>query len=121
MKNILIISDNINNINHFRRFLSSEYKISATNTAENALNMLQTKSADLILFHAGGDYGGFFAFYKALRRNPATFILPLIAVTDMSFIHALEDKVTLQHAAVVGLDITKEGLLEIVKTILEGN
>jgi len=118
MVNILIISGNINSINHYRRFFTDEFKISATNSADNAMNMLATKSADLVIFHAGADYGGLFGFYRKLRQNPATAGLPLVMITEASFVHALEDKVELQNAVVVGLDVRQEELMEVVNSLL---
>jgi len=119
MVNVLIISDNINNINHFRRFFGTEFKISATNSPGNAMNALQTRTADLVIYHAGMDYGGLFGFYKKLRQNAATGNLPLIIITDASFAYALEDKVELENAAVVGLDVPQEVLLRIAESLIQ--
>jgi PleD family two-component response regulator len=119
MRNILIISEHIQEINRVRRLFGSDYKISATNSAPNALNMLQTKTADLVIYHAGGDYAGVFELYKLFRQNAATENLPLILVTEASFIHALEDKVELQKAVTVSIDIEQDALMDIVEALLE--
>ena len=118
MVNILIISSNINNINHFRRFFGTEYKISVTNTADNAMNTLQTRAADLVIFHAGADYSGLFGFYKKLRQNAATENIPVIMITEASFVHALGGKAELKNAAVAGVDVTQEELLNTAESLL---
>jgi PleD family two-component response regulator len=117
MKNILIISSHIQEINKFRRFFGTEYKISATNAIDNAMNMLMNKTADLVVYHAGGDYNGVFKFYKKLRKNESTENLPAVIITEPAFVHALKDKVELQKAAVISFDIKQDELIELTETL----
>ena len=118
MKNILIISGSISNVNRVRRFLGDEYRISATNSHENAETVLRTKPADLVIFHAGKDYSDIFAFYKDIRQNPETENLPLIFITDVSFIHAMSDKIEFRNAEAVGVDAGGEELLNLTRAFL---
>ena len=118
MKNILIISDNIQQINKLRHYFSDEYKVSATNSADTALNTLQNKKADLALYHAVTDLSGFFSFYKTARQNPATENVPLIAVADTTMLKTLVDTVELKNAAFISTLIAPDKLRNLADTFL---
>ncbi|MCL2077251.1 MAG: hypothetical protein FWH08_02475 [Oscillospiraceae bacterium] len=116
MKNVLIISDSIREINRLRRFFDSDFKVSATNSAESAVNVLQGKTTDITIFHTGTDLSRLFEFYKQLRQNAATENLPLIVLADASILKTLVDTVEMKNAAVTGTSITSDNMKNLINS-----
>jgi len=117
MKNILIIGDNIQEINKLRRVFGMEFKVSATNSAESALEILQSKAADLAVFRAGTDLGAIFDFYKSLRRK-ISMNLPLLIIAPPDAAAILADTVEMNNAAVVEATVPEARILDVISSIL---
>ncbi|MDR2532692.1 MAG: hypothetical protein LBC82_07610 [Oscillospiraceae bacterium] len=118
MKNILIIGDNIREINKLRRHFIGGFKVSATNSAENALSVMQNKATDLAVFHAGADLSPMFGFYKGLRKNPATESLPLLVIAAPAALYALSETVTLRNTVVVDSGVSEDDMEGVINSVL---
>ncbi|MCL1822642.1 MAG: hypothetical protein FWG44_00385 [Oscillospiraceae bacterium] len=121
MKNILIVSDSIQEINKLRRYFGEDFKVSATNSIENAAVILQKKTAEIALYHIGVNLAGFFEFYKNLRTNKATEELPLIVIADTSILKTLTDTVALKKGSFISPGITPDNLQNLVYSVLDEN
>jgi PleD family two-component response regulator len=123
MKNILIISDDIREINKLRRIFGERFKVRATNFAESALNILQNGAVltDLAVYRAayreGVDLASFFDLYKELRRDADAENVPLLVLADAPLLKTLTDTVELIDAALADAAGSGEGLQGVVETL----
>jgi len=120
MKNVLIVGDNIKEINKLRRVFGFDFKVSATNSPENAVSVLRDKPADLAVYHAGAgiDLNMLFNFYKNLRRNPSTETVPLMVIACAAVLRVLSDVVEMNNAAVIGDDVGEEEMMRVIGSML---
>ena len=118
MIKILIVCDNINEISKLKRSFGDEYKVSASNSAENALNILQNKTTDIALFHAGADISRLFAFYRLVRQNPETENQPIIFVVEEVVLNIISDTITLEDAEVVVAPVSLENIQNAVDSLI---
>ena len=101
MKNILIICDNINEITRLKKHFGEEFKVSASNSAENAYSVMQNRLLDLAVYHVGSDMAKLLAFYKSVRKTPKTENLNLVFIADESMKAVLNDVAALENASVI--------------------
>ena len=110
MKKILIICDNINEITKMKKLFGEDFRVSGSNSGENALGILQNKTTDIAVYYAGNDMSGLFAFYKLIRQEPKTENQALIFVVDESTLKILSDTTALENAAVIAAPVNSEEL-----------
>ncbi|MDR2559573.1 MAG: hypothetical protein LBC86_08550 [Oscillospiraceae bacterium] len=118
MKNVLIVGENIKEINKLRRVFGFEFKVSATNSPENALNILQNKTTGLAIYHAGADLSLLFDFYKKLRRSTATENLPLLVITDTTVLKILGETVEMARTAVIADNLSEDEMSGVINSML---
>ena len=118
MKNVLIVGENIKEINKLRRAIGFEFKVSATNSPDGALESLKSKAADLAVYRAGRDLSLLFEFYKSLRRNEATEDVPLLVIADVIVLRALAETVEMARTVVVGDNLGEEEMSGVINSML---
>jgi PleD family two-component response regulator len=118
MKNVLIIGENIKEINKLRRVFGFEFKVSATNSPDNAVGILQNKANDLAVYHASDDLSPLFSFYRSLRGNASTEKMPLLVIANTMMLKALTDIVEMTHAAVIGENLSEDEMTGVINSML---
>jgi PleD family two-component response regulator len=119
MKNVLIVGENIKAINKLRRVFGFEFRVSATNSPDNALNILQNKTTDLVIYHAGRDLSLLFEFYKSLRKDAETDGVPLLVIAEVTILKALSDTVEMTETAVIADNLGEEEMTGVINSMLE--
>ena len=116
MKNILIICDNINEITRLRKLFGEDFKVSGSNSPENALDVMQNRLLDLVIFQVPADMNRLFAFYKAVRQESKTERLPLVFVTDEAMLNVLNEVTALENAVMIAAPVTAEAVRSVINS-----
>ncbi|MDR0503425.1 MAG: response regulator [Treponema sp.] len=83
-KIVLAIDDNVQQLNEYKYFLVSQYDLRVVKSACEALNFLNSSSADIILLDIEmPDISGF-EFLEDIRRIPRYANVPIIIVSGNS-------------------------------------
>ena len=112
---ILIVEDNEKNRKLARDVLTFKgYRTVETETAEEGLKVAEEQKPDLILmdFHLPGMNG--IEALTALRANPATASIPVIAVTASAM---TEDRARIMKAGFEGLQTKPISVLEFISAV----
>jgi PleD family two-component response regulator len=118
MKNVLVVGENIKEINKLRRSFGFDFKVSATNSPDNAVSILQKKTNDLAVYHASEDLSLLFNFYRSLRASAATEKLPLLVIADATVLKALNDTVEMAGVTVIGRNLSEDEMTGVVNSML---
>ncbi|MCL2698300.1 MAG: hypothetical protein FWE74_09525 [Oscillospiraceae bacterium] len=118
MKNVLIVGENIKEINKLRRVFGFEFKVSATNSPDNAVNILQSKTNDLVIYHTGADLNLLFNFYADLRRSSATKSIPLLVIAAPEILKALNETIEMANTAVIADNLGEEEMSGVINSML---
>ncbi|MCL2020257.1 MAG: hypothetical protein FWG70_10955 [Oscillospiraceae bacterium] len=118
MKNILIVGDDIKEINRLRRFFGLEFKVSAVNSSESALETLKSKKSDLMVYRANTNLNALFELYMNLRRNSATENMPLLVITQTQIKEALSDMTEMSNTAVVDATQAEDDIIAVANSLM---
>ncbi|MCL2109199.1 MAG: hypothetical protein FWH20_07640 [Oscillospiraceae bacterium] len=110
MKNILIISGDINEITNLRKLFGEDFKVSGSNSASNAFAMMQRSLPDLVFCHFGADMSLLFDFYKKVRSTPATAKLPLVFVVNDAALKIISNNIVFDNAKAALAPLTKQSV-----------
>lgn len=122
MTDILLISDNLNNINvAWRHFAYREYNANATVSVETAMEYLKSdKPPQVVVYYCGGSSSGFFSFYHILREDEDTAGCPLVVLTDVELQKALAEYVKLENTQVLGISVNDKTLMDVIRNAARG-
>lgn len=116
MKKVLIICDNINEITALKRHFGEDYRVSGSNSAENALGILQNGTTDIAVYKTGSDMSKLLAFYKRVRQEPKTEKLPIIFIADEAVLGVLNDVASLEKAAGISPPVSAESMENLINS-----
>jgi hypothetical protein len=82
------------------------------------VSILQNKTTDLAVYHAGEDISLLFDFYKSLRRNAATENVPLLVIAVPKILKTLADTVEMSNTAVIGENTGEDDMMGVIESML---
>ena len=122
MKNILIISETINEITRLKRAFGGDFRVGASNSAENAFAVIQNRLPDLILYRLGDNPQNMsllFDFYKKLRQGETTEELPVVFVINEAAAKVVKETVKFKNAAVIESSVEPEIIYNVVNSFFK--
>ncbi|MDR1753587.1 MAG: hypothetical protein LBR74_01615 [Eubacterium sp.] len=114
MKNVLLISTGILEINRMRRYFDTSFAIKATSSVQSAAELAAVSDAGLVMYSIGADLWNLFNFYRELRLSKKTENLPLIIIADTGILKPLSDCVELIGTKFIGHAISRENARKLI-------
>lgn len=118
MKQILLISETIQEINRLRRYFDEGYAVKAVSSVITAQTIIHKAKPDLIIFSLGSDFSRLFPFYTYIRTNSAFVDIPMIVIADIVILKSLTENVELKKSTILSATVSKENLLACIEDYL---
>lgn len=114
MKNVLLLSNGIEEINRMRRYFDTSFSIKATSNMASAVYVAESSEIGLVLYNMGTDFNTLIQFYRDLRESKITADVPLIVIAEISAIKPLNDCVELTNTHLVSSAVTRENIRKLI-------